>query len=146
MKRASPTHGGCWLAQTNYDPLMKHHTTEKSRIPAIIVLTAVNEEPIDFPVRVKTYGVNTKKSSSLFCCSCTSNPCKCILHIYSISPGLLHWQRGYDRPYDTELTVEDLGETGCALVVNRAHNYWLLHILSHCYILCDECCLNLPQR
>ena len=26
MKRASPTHGGCWLAQTNYDALMTHHT------------------------------------------------------------------------------------------------------------------------
>ena len=28
MKRASPTHGGRWLAQTNYDTLMAHHTTE----------------------------------------------------------------------------------------------------------------------
>ena len=25
---ASPTHGGRWLAQTNYDALMTHHTTE----------------------------------------------------------------------------------------------------------------------
>ena len=30
MKRASPTHGGRWLAQTNYDALMTHHTTENS--------------------------------------------------------------------------------------------------------------------
>ena len=28
MKRASPAHGGRWLAQTNYDALMTHHTTE----------------------------------------------------------------------------------------------------------------------
>ena len=28
MKRASPTQGGRWLAQTNYDPLVTHHTTE----------------------------------------------------------------------------------------------------------------------
>ena len=27
-KRASPTHGGRWLAQTNCDALMTHHTTE----------------------------------------------------------------------------------------------------------------------
>ena len=28
VKRASPTHGGRWLAQINYDALMTHHTTE----------------------------------------------------------------------------------------------------------------------
>ena len=28
MKRASPTHGGRWLAPTNYDALMTHHTTD----------------------------------------------------------------------------------------------------------------------
>ena len=28
VKRASPTHSGRWLAQTNYDALMTHHTTE----------------------------------------------------------------------------------------------------------------------
>ena len=28
VKRASPTRGGRWLAQTNYDALMTHHTTE----------------------------------------------------------------------------------------------------------------------
>ena len=28
MKRASPTHGARWLAHTNYDALMTHHTTE----------------------------------------------------------------------------------------------------------------------
>ena len=28
VKRASPTHGGRWLAQTNYDALMTHHTTD----------------------------------------------------------------------------------------------------------------------
>ena len=27
---ASPTHGGRWLAQTNYDALMTHHTTENT--------------------------------------------------------------------------------------------------------------------
>ena len=27
VKRASPTHGGRWLSQTNYDALMSHHTT-----------------------------------------------------------------------------------------------------------------------
>ena len=27
LKRASPTHGGRWLAQTNYDALMTFHTT-----------------------------------------------------------------------------------------------------------------------
>ena len=26
--RASPTHGGHWLGQTNFDALMTHHTTE----------------------------------------------------------------------------------------------------------------------
>ena len=26
--RASPTHDGRWLAQTHYDALMTHHTTE----------------------------------------------------------------------------------------------------------------------
>ena len=30
MKRASPTHGGRWLAQANYDALMTHHTTENT--------------------------------------------------------------------------------------------------------------------
>ena len=28
VNQASPTHGGRWLAQTNYDALMTHHTTE----------------------------------------------------------------------------------------------------------------------
>ena len=28
VKRASPTQGGGWLAQTNYDALMTHHVTE----------------------------------------------------------------------------------------------------------------------
>ena len=28
VRRASPTHGGRWLGQTNYDALMTHHTTE----------------------------------------------------------------------------------------------------------------------
>ena len=28
MKWASPTHNGCWLAQTNYDVLTTQHTTE----------------------------------------------------------------------------------------------------------------------
>ena len=32
MKRASPTHGGRWLAQTNYDALLTPHTTENRRI------------------------------------------------------------------------------------------------------------------
>ena len=30
VKRASPTHGGRWLAQTNYDALMTHRTTENN--------------------------------------------------------------------------------------------------------------------
>ena len=30
-KPASPTHGSCWLAQTNYDALMTHHATVDSR-------------------------------------------------------------------------------------------------------------------
>ena len=30
VKRASPIHGGRWLAQTNYDALMTHHTTENT--------------------------------------------------------------------------------------------------------------------
>ena len=33
VKRASPTRGGRWLAQTNYDTLMTHHTTENSLLP-----------------------------------------------------------------------------------------------------------------
>ena len=33
MKRASPTHGGRWLAQINYDASMTHHTTENSWVP-----------------------------------------------------------------------------------------------------------------
>ena len=32
VKWASPTHGGRWLAQTNYDALMTHHTTEISKV------------------------------------------------------------------------------------------------------------------
>ena len=28
VKRASPTHGGRWLAQTNYDAFMAHYTTD----------------------------------------------------------------------------------------------------------------------
>ena len=31
MKRASSTHGGRWLARTNYDAFMTHHTTENFR-------------------------------------------------------------------------------------------------------------------
>ena len=34
MKRASPTHGRRWLAQTNYDALMTHHTTENISLPS----------------------------------------------------------------------------------------------------------------
>ena len=30
MKQASPIHGWCWLAQTNYDIFMTHHTTENN--------------------------------------------------------------------------------------------------------------------
>ena len=33
MKRASSTHGGRWLAQTNYDTLMTHHTTKNRLLP-----------------------------------------------------------------------------------------------------------------
>ena len=33
VKRASPTHGGHWLAQTNYDALMTHDTTETTAFP-----------------------------------------------------------------------------------------------------------------
>ena len=33
MKRASPTHGGRWLAQTNYDTLVTHHTTKNRLLP-----------------------------------------------------------------------------------------------------------------
>ena len=32
VKRASPTHIGCWLAQTNNDVLMTHHTTDNSSL------------------------------------------------------------------------------------------------------------------
>ena len=32
VKRASPTHGGRWLAETNYDALVTHHTTENNEI------------------------------------------------------------------------------------------------------------------
>ena len=43
MKRGSPTHGGRWLAQTNYDALMTHHTTENwSHMNFWIVLIALS--------------------------------------------------------------------------------------------------------
>ena len=32
VKRASPTHSGCWLAQTNNDVQMTHHTTDNSSL------------------------------------------------------------------------------------------------------------------
>ena len=41
VKRASPTHGGRWLAQTNYDALMTHHTTENCLTRQMFVLCFV---------------------------------------------------------------------------------------------------------
>ena len=37
VKQASPTHGGRWLAQTNYDALMTHHTTENKQDPTLVI-------------------------------------------------------------------------------------------------------------
>ena len=48
MKRASPTHGECWLAQTNYDALVTHHTTENSNLKetSCLPLLRAGFEPI----------------------------------------------------------------------------------------------------
>ena len=51
VRRASPTHGGRWLAQTTYDALMTHHTTENILIGWVaMAVPRGGQEPLPLKV------------------------------------------------------------------------------------------------
>ena len=63
VKRTSPTHGGRWLAQTNYDALMTHHTTENTDIQLIwLFICDVNVNISTVFVHILELGTNATET------------------------------------------------------------------------------------